>query len=344
MIDEKRDLDINRLKPAMKMVASISDLEISKGMVAMAKADGEFTLFRYERDGECFTINRYGHVRKDFPALNEAVELLNRKTELKSAEILCELYAWDQGRPQMLPNLIRWSKGKDRKLGKVHLGVWDLHSVNGIRVLQDYEWILEELTSWFENGERVYVLPFVKPQHPRDLRAFWKTWVEDLGYEGVVVRANADIIKVKPVLDVDAVVVAINKVGGTGNPNKRYKDQMVSSVRVALMDKEGFFIVLGDCTIADPNWQKVFWELQDLKVSEDSKRVWVQPAVIIQIQYTAVFPGSICEKVSFDGKYHARGEMQFCKMRNPRFIRPRGDKQVDSKDLRLEQMEGEGNG
>jgi len=338
MIDARSDFDINSLKPQMKQ-SSIRDLQIDAGTVAMAKCDGEFSLVRYERNGESFITNRYGHVRKDFPALNEAVEALD-KTELNSAEILCELYAVDDDhRPLILPNLIRFSKGREKRLDNLHIGVWDLAKVDGKRVSMGFDWKLQEMDSWFKGCKRVYVLPWSNVQSKAELEDFWVKWVDKFGFEGLVVRTHSDIFKVKPVLDVDAVIIAINKVDSTGKPVRRYPERAVSSVRVALMDEEGLFVELGDCTVADREVQSALWQLHDLKVSEDDKRVYVKPVVIIQIQFTSLFQGSICRKWRVDAGYHFAGEMKFCKMRNPRFVRFRKDKQVNPEDLRLSQIE-----
>jgi len=340
MLEGKITLDIDGLKPTMKALLQIEDVEIHDGVVAVAKADGEFTLLKYSRDGESFTVNRYGHYRSGFPALDEAVEAL-RKANVKSAEILCELYAVnDDGKPLALPDLIRYAKGSERKLENLQLGVWNLLKIDGNNVPQDYEWKLHEMEHWFNDTCLVYVLPWTKPKTQRDLKLFWKKWVEVGGYEGVVVRSNGDIFKVKPVIDVDAVIVAVNKIGANGRPVKGYAEQKVRSVKVALMDEQERFVVIGDCTIPDTAAQKALWKLLDYKVSEDNRRVWVQPLVVIQIRFNSVFPGSLCEVMKFtDGGYVEADSLEFWKMRHPRFIRFRTDKEVDARDLRLDQVE-----
>ena len=112
-------------------------------------------------------------------------------------------------------------------------------------------------------------------------------------------------------------------------------------VNIALMDKDGRFVELGDCTIADPRIQSALWDLHEYTVSEDSQRVYVKPLVIIQIQYTAAFEGSLCRNWQFNwtsGGYVAFGSRGFYKLRHPRFLRFRPDKQVSPEDLRLEQV------
>jgi len=337
MIEGKLALPIEHLKPKIEALESIETATVSLSTIAMAKADGEFTLFKYEQ-GESFTVNRYGHYRKDFPALNEATKAL-KKAGIQSAEILCELYAVDdKGRPVILPEFIKMAKGKQKKLGNLHLGIFDLVAVNGAECFQDYEWKLLELDSWFEGCQLVYTLPWTRAVTREVLISFWRKAVEELGYEGLVLRTDREVVKVKPSMDVDAVIIAINKVDSTGKPVKRYPEEAVSSIRVALMDKLGRLLVLGDCTVADRGVQKALWKLHDIKVEEDSERVYVHPCAVIQIRFTSMFHGSICEILKYDGKYQQAGELKFWKMRNPRFMRFRTDKEAVYRDIRLDQV------
>jgi len=348
MLEGKAEENIDNLKPKMKTLDSIKDIPMEPYVIIMAKADGEFTKLHYRRNGETTTINRYGHWRTDFPALNELTQALDR-TNVQEAEILVELYAVDaSGYPLILPNFIHAIKGSDKSLlERVHIGVWDLVSVNGVPVTQDYEWKLDELKNWLRTAEghrleRAYVLPHIifpsRAEHDKSIRDFWNLWVKISGYEGVVVRTASDIYKIKPIRDVDAVIIALNKVDSTGHPTKRWVEEKVSSVRVALMDQKQTFIELGDCTIANPEIQSALWKLHDLKVSEDHERIYVKPLVIIQIQYTSAFEGSFCKRWKYHNQYVEAGSCAFFKLRNPRFMRFRSDKKVCPEDLRLEQI------
>jgi len=343
MIEGKLALPIDHLKPKIETLQSIEAATVSQNTIAMAKADGEFTLLKYDQ-GEAFTVNRYGHYRKDFPALKEAAKALG-KAGIKSAEILCELYAVDdKGRHVILPEFIKMAKGKRKRLENLRLGIFDLVSVNGTQCSLDYEWKLLKMDSWFERCRLVYTLPWTRAVTRQVLISFWRKIVEELGYEGLVLRSIGEAVKVKPLLDIDAVIIAINKVDSTGKPVKRYLEEAVSSVRVALMDNLNRLVVLGDCTVPDRGVQKALWKLHDIKVEEDNERVFVNPCVIIQIRFTSMFPGSLCEVLSYDdGKYREVGEVKFWKMRNPRFMRFRADKEAVYRDIRLDQVKVESN-
>lgn len=68
-----------------------------KGMAypafAEVKIDGEFAWIHLRKKGDCFTVNKYGKVRKDFPALNK---LRDRVLDVhESATMMAELYYAD---------------------------------------------------------------------------------------------------------------------------------------------------------------------------------------------------------------------------------------------------------
>jgi len=343
MIEGKMQYPIDHLRPSMEALESIETARPGLETIAMAKADGEFTLLKYDQ-GEAFTVNRYGHYRKDFPALTEAVRALEG-AGVESAEILCELHAVnDEGRPVILPEFIKMAKRKRRKLVNLRLGIFDLIEVNGSRYNQDYEWKLLELDRWFEGCHLVYTLPWTRAVTRQVLIAFWRKIVEEMGYEGLVLRNNSEAVKVKPLTDIDAVIIAINKVDSTGKPTKRYAENAVSSVRVALMDNINRLVVLGDCTVPDRSVQKALWKLHEIKVQEDDERVYVHPVVVIQIRFTSLFRGSLCEMLTYDGKYRKVGEVKLWKMRNPRFMRFRTDKEAVYRDIRLDQVKVDNNG
>ncbi|RLG69504.1 MAG: hypothetical protein DRO07_02210, partial [Candidatus Iainarchaeum archaeon] len=100
------DFRIDHYKPKMRVYKSLSDVAIMPDLtVAQVKADGEFNYLRYERNGETFTLNKWGRKRMDFPALNELKEALSRQP-FTEAELLVELFAMEGDKPLKLPQFI----------------------------------------------------------------------------------------------------------------------------------------------------------------------------------------------------------------------------------------------
>ena len=329
MREMKSTRNIIGYKPVMKTLASFKALNLQTNMqndnvVVMVKCDGEFTLAVCE-DQTAYTINRWGTMRTDFPAVNELAEALEKRGV--TAEILCELHAYDfeKDRPLKLPE---FQKGN----GTVRIGAWDLLSVNGKEVRNSSFWKLQELHKWFGSCRYIYVLPFIKPRSTEEVRMFWDLWVRMKGYEGLVARISNSIYKIKPISDVDAVIVGINK-------RTRFYSQEVTSLKLALMEEDGTFVELGDVASGiDHQLRKALWHLMDYKVAEDKETVWIKPFVIVTIEYTDIFIRE-SRRFTYDGeKYHEAGKRTFATLKEPRLTRLRSDKTVNPQDLRTAQI------
>jgi hypothetical protein len=333
MEEKITDVKIDSLKPRMKALPSFKYLQIVRDeTVVQVKADGEFTLLNYSEAGSC-TVNLWGRARLDFPALNEFHKAM-QGTGVKDAKLLCELYAMEGGRPLKLPDYIHYVKsGKPELLEKVRIGVFDLLSVDGSQVQQSYAWKLEEVGGWLSNCRLCHVLPYAKPSTLEEVEAFWRRWVEETGYEGLVARSNGDLYKVKPFSEVDAVIIGINK-------KKLFWSNRVTSVVLALMDDQGRFVEIGDCASGiDREAQSSLWKLVDFKVMENSEILWVKPLVVCTVRFTDLFKGKNTVYV-YDEKhgYLYQNLMDFVRLRHPRLICFRPDKKVTPVDLRMEQI------
>jgi hypothetical protein len=327
------DIKIDYLKPKMRTLPSFKALKIVQGeTIIQCKVDGEFTLLTFTKEGS-FTVNRWGKARTDFPALNEFHEAM-LKTGLEKAELLCELYAKEGDRPLKLPDFIHYIKSGDSELlKKVNIGVFDLISINGQPVQQSYAWKLDEVSGWLQSCKLCHVLPNIRPATIQEVENFWNDLVEKKGYEGLVARINDEIYKIKPISDVDAVIIAINK-------RELFWSKQVTSVRLALMDDQGRFVEIGDCASGiTRDLRTSLWKLMDFKVGEDDKCVWVKPVVICTVQYTDVFKGR--NKVyAYDDQhgYQNIGTTELVRLRHPRLIGFRGEKKVNPQDIGLNQI------
>jgi len=329
MKQRKVSLDIGHLKPVMRPLRTIEDIPLAGGTVVSAKADGEFTLASFGPEG-CCTVNGWGRLREDFPALNELESAL-RRDGLSDAQLLCEFYASrEDGAPARLPEFIHVARGRDTDHTRLRLGVWDLVLANGEEV-GAYGWKMDEVSEWLRGCRYCHVLPYIKPTKRSEVRAFWEKHIVQGGYEGLVARLNGDVYKVKPIRDVDAVVVAINK-------RELLREQKVTSFKVALMDEDGGFVVLSDVASGiDHELRKALWDLMKLKVGEDDA-VYVRPVVVCTVEYQETFPRDTL-KLMFDGKeYRETGMVEFYSLRHPRLKRFRPDKKVNPTDLRLSQV------
>lgn len=336
-------LKIDDLVPKMKTLPSVQSLQVIPNQsVVSAKADGEFTQLVYNRYDKSYTLNKWGHQRFDFPALNEFANLMQKRPEIETAELLCELYAKEDDTPLKLPQFIHYVKSKNPALlNKVHIGVWELLKVNGVAVSETYAWKLEEVESWLKEGRLVSVLPYLKPQmvNKNTLEIFWNVQVERRGFEGLVIHTDTDIYKVKPIADLDAVIIAINKHNSYGKGNL-FAQKQVTTVKLALMREDGKFIEVGDCASGiDRQLRSALWTLvENYKVGEDEKVVWVKPLVVCTIEYTDLYKAK--NKVyDFNGvAYYQVSTTDLIRFKSPRLKTLRPDKTVNPTDIRITQI------
>jgi len=329
---------IDDLKPQM---TTLEDLELLKIIpdqtVVIAKVDGEFNLLSYTKEGESYVLNKWGHRREDFLALNQFIEAMN-KTNITHAELLCELYAKEDGKPTNLPTFIHLIKG-DKDLSKIHIGVWDLIKINGYAPKEPFSWRLEEVERWLKGCTHASVIPYIKPKTVEDVKAFWKSCIEEKGYEGLVIRNGDQIYKIKPCLDVDAVIIGLNKTSSYGRELQYFQKGQVTSIKLALMQSDGTFIELSDCASGiTADIGTTLFKLMDYKVGEDDTTVYVKPIVVCTIEYTETYVKSRRILKFENGKYVEAGLVDFVSLRHPRLKRFRPDKTVNPSDLRVTQI------
>jgi len=350
MIESIVDWKISNLKPNMETIEYIQDLKLfPANSVIMVKADGEFTLLRYDRDADSYTLNQWGRLRMDFPALNELVEAM-KQAGVKKAELLVELYAKTvDGKPLRLPDYIHMVKSGDPALlQQIHIGVWDVLSVDDVPSTVAYSVKMNSAQAWLKNCKLAQVLPYALATDTFQVERFWKLYVEEVGWEGIVFRTGDETIKVKPFKDVDCAVLGVNKVTSYGKQN-RFKFSEATSLHLGLMDKDGNFVEIGDVASGiDHALRTELWKVANAyKVAEDDKILWIKPFIVITVEYTDLFvqkdkATSNILKFTPNG-YVKVGEMKFVRLRFPRLPKPpkktfRADKTVNPNDLRLEQI------
>jgi len=331
---------IDHLKPVMKTLKDITKIQLIPNLtVVQVKVDGEFNLLRYNKQGETYTLNRWGRKRTELPALNELKQTLNQ-ISLNDAELLVELYAKENGKPLKLPQYIHYIKSKNPELlNKIHIGIWDILTIDGKPIKQNYLWKYDETSNWFKNCNLVSVLPYLQPKNHTEIKTFWQTYIEKQGYEGLVIRNNSDTYKLKPKGEIDAVVIAINKKSGYGKNLNLFEQQMVTSIHLAIMNEQGNYIEIGDCASGiNHQLRKALWKLMNFKIAEDNQRVWIKPFLICQIEYTDLFPSENKVYTYTQQGYIEKEKTNLVRLRHPRLIRFRTDKHPTPQDVGKQQI------
>jgi len=332
-----QDRKIDELKPKMATLESLDHLDVTPNeTVVTAKLDGEFTLLAYDRNGESYTLNKWGHHRSDYPALNQIVEKM-KQTQFNHVEFLCEICAMDN-KPLKLPQFISLIKGEHQDLTKIHIAIWDLLSIDDKPITQPFGWKMQEVETWIKGCTHVAVVPYLLPRTLQDVKDFWNEYVLGKGYEGLVIRNRDHTYKLKPTLEVDAVVIGLNKKTSYGKALDLFQRGQITSIKLALMRPDGTFLELSDCASGiTADLRTVLWKLMEFKVSEDDETVYIKPVAVCTVQYSDTFPKRR-EILKFDGEYRFRGYTQFISLREPRLIRFRPDKEANSQDVGVSQI------
>jgi hypothetical protein len=332
---------IDDLKPSMKVLDSIEDVPIPSTI--QVKADGELEYLSYNRLGfsftehKAYTLNKWGKLRTDFPALNQFSEAIS-KSHFSQMEILCELYAKQNGKPLILPQFLHAIKGKPPQLDLIHIGVFDILSLNEQPFNEHaiYKW--QTIEPYLKNCTNIHILPYMRATTKSDVYGFWKVHVHDGHYEGLVVRTALDTFKVKPAHDIDAVIIGINKKSGCGKGNL-FAQNMVTSLKLALMTPEGCFVEIGDCASGiDHQLRRSLWKLMGFKIGEDDRTVFIKPIVICTVEYTDLFKGKNQVYELTPTGYYNKTTMNLTRFRHPRLIRFRGEKNAIPQDIGLNQI------
>lgn len=332
----------NHLKPVMKTLLSVKNIPLPS--LLQAKADGEFTFLTYNRLGfsfttqQAYTLNQWGRLRMNFTALNEFSSAM-KQTNIQSAELLCELYAKEQDKPLKLPQFIHYVKSKlASDHNKVHMGIFDLLSIDGQPITQGALWKYHLVASWLKDCPHVSVLPYFHATTKDEVVAFWKQSVEQQGYEGLVVRTNNNTFKIKPFAELDAVIVGINKKTSYGKSNLFAQNQ-ITSLHLALMTPEGYFVEIGDVASGiDHQLRSTLWKLMDYKIDEDDNIAWIKPLVVCTIEYADLFKTRNKVYDFQNNKYRFLWTTNLIRMKSPTLKGFRHDKKVTPQDLRKEQI------
>jgi hypothetical protein len=346
--------DITCYKPKMRQAKRLYDVPLNfehqKNITWQVKADGEFNFVKYSREGLTYLLNRFGRQTTGLPCLNELMSLM-QKWNIVEAEMLAELYAVDENeRPLTLPNLVHFLKGKyhggpeckgkscyGKTVAQMHnqirLGFFDILSVNGVKSTLIYPVKFATMMGWFEDGRLMHVLPWGEPSKWESVDNAWVEKVEGEHWEGLIIR-NGDTYKVKPNCDVDVAIIGVNK------NNKGFDQGRATSLKMGLMNDDDNFVEIGDCAgIGETESLELFELVKSFKIGEDATTVFVQPVVVMTVEYIETYPDTR-NKVFQMGQalFKELGEQTLVRLRNPHVKGYRADKKICVEDIGLNQV------
>lgn len=292
-----------------------------KDAVITIKYDGELTGL-YHDGSKSYLISREGRIRTDLPLTDEIAKVLGDREFIGYGE----LYAiGSNGNPLPYPKAVSILRVPEGKEDKIRFMLFDTDEEGNYS---------DKITALKQIFSDVKYTTIVDLYTSKDLDSLWsKVTDKNQGKEGLVVRIADDIYKIKPIITVDAVVIAIQKSD---------KHEYMGALLLALLDEENVFRTIshvgtGFKVKEREQWLK--WANHN-SVSEDDNYIWVKPERIVEVEAVEV---NIVDTpaFTFDGKqWTSDGERPSATLRMPSYKKERTDKQVNPSDLRLEQLPG----
>ena len=318
-------------KPQMRHILSFSEIPVGLDTVLSAKCDGEFDVLAHKKEGT-WTHNLWDTKRFDLPCIAEArAALIDKK--IGDALMLTEIYGVDkEGYPMKLPEFIHTIRSGDKKL--VHLGIFDLLTLEGKPVSEPYLWRLQELEEWFQGCTNVGPVNYIQVHNRQEIEEKWQTWVVEGRYEGLVARSGDNWYKLKKVASVDAVIIGINK-------KPSYANQEVTSIKVAVMDDKKRLIEVGDVASGiDYQLRHALWQLTKNGVRDTRETLYVEPIVVVEVEFTETFEAEKNVYAWKGKRLELVGQVDYYSMRHPRLKRFRTDKKARIEDINIDQIGG----
>jgi hypothetical protein len=330
-------------KPHMKTITNI--LQAPVPSIISAKSDGEFTLVRFREQSSSRVItteNVWGKTRSesDLRALFELRDAL-RQNQATSATFKAELFWEENGRPTQLPNFISHKNSPN-----LTLGLFDLVEYNGeiqdrvpykARLVTLENIVFSDYYKKFPDTCAYKMLPYYPVESIQVLGSYYRKFLED-GYEGAVITdSHNDLYKLKPLNEIDAVIVGINV-------RDKLKRREVTSIKVALMGENGQLIDITDVASGiEHDLRRELFELMKYQTGDTptQETIRVQPLVVVTIGYQETYPDVSKPTYYYNQLKHSYEKLvdtKLVSLRSPRLMRFRPDKTATPDDIGLEQL------
>lgn len=351
--------DIYEIEDERMGMSSMSP-EVAVGIigdvVSTIKYDGMFVVAIYDDSKEFFSRNNSDcllSTRKqlfsDNPVTREIAKVM-KEADVHSAVFSAEFLALgSDGRKLSLPESqsICLAPSFEQE-EQMRLMIIDFISFNNLVLIGDYWERIEIAKQLFEGCK--YVHPVFAVKGSSDIVAdMWKNMVMKENHEGLVVRHESGIAKVKVIQNIDAIVIGM-EVGGIA-----FERGEVRNLICCLMDDSGALRFCaapgtGLSTVKfDFPWQSKQWwfnQIVDNNVGFEEINgkytMLCKPQHVIEIGANAWLP-KLTSSLVWDlptQTYKKTGDRKFYVGQKPRFIKLREDKSFIPVDIRANQIPG----
>ena len=231
----------------------------------------------------------------------------------------------------------------------IRIAVFDLLEHNN-KTFSENEWAIKKdlLKSLFPNIGKVYFLDEIELNSKKDIEAEFNSRVVDSNEEGLVVRGeNGPVFKIKEYLSFDMAILGFI----TGYQND---STLMKEILVGVMNSENTFLIIGvianGFSISDR--EKLAVDFEKIKVNSDilqmsSSKIpftMIEPKHVVEVESTDIINSTtngIIKKhiLKFDKTYMVEDYCPSVSLTTPVFTRFRPDKQINTNDIGLNQIE-----
>jgi hypothetical protein len=317
----------------------------SSSYLVSEKIDGELW-FLVIAGRSAYLVNPYGRVMHgNLPILKAAVKL-------DDGLILAgELYVKREEVRARVGDLRSYFADPDKTSGRtLAFCVFDVVRGNEALEQQAYDARYSFIKSAFSNAKAIEVVNHVQLESASEIATLFADKVLSGHAEGLIVRLPTGLIyKVKPIVELDAVVVAYT--------SRLEKPSEARSVLLALAVDENKYQVIGACGNLGTEGDRVALLERlgpmacdsSVRISSDSGGLYkfVKPSLVVQIKVTdlqterADGGASLGHRVELNGKgWSSVGMFPTARLIHPVLLRTREDKEVNTHDVRVSQLDG----
>ncbi|NOY93028.1 MAG: hypothetical protein GXP55_17730 [Deltaproteobacteria bacterium] len=319
-------------------------------LLVSPKIDGELWFLVFD-GGEVFLASPKGRVVfGDVPVLAEAKAAMARAHE--RTIVAGELFAARKsGRPRVGDLAAAMGGEAKAEVARMAFAPFDLleggFGEDAERPVT-YAERLASIQKLFEGGKRVRTVRTEEVEGGAAVASLFEEWVAGGKGEGLVVRTADDafVYKVKPTIDVDAVVV--------GYTESSEGDNKVGSFLLALMREDGQLQLIGSCGNMPTQQRLEFMrQVREMHVDSGYRHAnskgalyrFIRPEIILEVRLTDVqsetSAGDPIRRMVLDyvdDAYKPLRQLPGVSILHPVFMRVREDKSVNPTDLRVAQV------
>jgi len=314
------------------------------------KIDGELWFMIIEKDEVVLSNMRGKLIAGDIPLLSEVIKVSKR---FKGRVILAgELFvATKETRPRVSDLASALGGGAKAEVERLGFAAFDIISggdEQSSMPLAEYTDRLALIERLLADGKRVKCIKTEIINSPQEAVNYFESWVEAGKAEGLIVRAGEGrIYKVKPSISIDAVIIGYTE---DGDDNSQ-----VRSILLALMRPDETYQLLGACgSLGDAKSRKeIMQKIQKSQIESNWRYTsgdgaiyrFVKPKVIVEIKAIDAqgedSSGNLIRKMvlsNTDNQWTALQKLPCASIHSPVFVRYRSDKEVNTLDLRINQI------